>query len=62
VNESGLLSSNNIIHNCHRFLALMMIFYDTGFRPGNRGPFPSGKGPKTIDAQTGFIGWDRREP
>ncbi len=33
-----------------------------GFRPGRRGPFLSGKGPKTIDAQAGFIGWDGREP
>ena len=24
------------------------------------GSFLSGKGPKTINAQTGFIGWDRR--
>jgi len=27
-----------------------------GFRPGRRGPFLSGKGPKTIDAQSGLIG------
>jgi len=36
------------------------IFGDAGFRPGGRGPFLSGKGPKTIDAQFGLIGWDGR--
>ena len=31
----------------------------TGFRPGGRGPFLTGKGPKTIDAQSGPITWSR---
>jgi len=31
------------------------IFGIAGFRPGGRGPFVSAKGPKTIDAQFGFI-------
>ena len=30
-----------------------------GFRPGSRGPFVSAKGPKTIDAPSGLIQWDR---
>ena len=33
---------------------------DTGFRPGSRAPFVSGKGPKTIDAPPGLIGSDGR--
>jgi hypothetical protein len=33
---------------------------DTGFRPGSRGPFVSTKGPKTIDAPSGLIGFDGR--
>ena len=32
-----------------------------GVRPGGRGPFLSGKGPKTIDAPPGLIGWDGRK-
>ena len=28
---------------------------DAGCRPGGRGPFVSAKGPKTIDAQFGYI-------
>jgi hypothetical protein len=33
---------------------------DAGFRPGSRGPFVSAKGPKTIDAPFGHIGWEGR--
>ncbi len=35
------------------------IFDVAGFRPGKRGPFVPAKGPKTIDAQSDLIGWDR---
>ena len=33
-----------------------------GVRPGGRGPFLSGKGPKTITAPSGLMGWDGRKP
>jgi len=39
-----------------------VVFGDAGFRPGSRATFVSAKVAKTSDAQTGFIGWDRREP
>ena len=39
-----------------------VIFCVAGFRPGRRGPFVSAKGPKTIDAPSGLIGADGRQP
>ena len=39
-----------------------VVVGDAGFRPGSRATFVSAKVAKTSDAQTGFIGWDRREP
>ena len=39
-----------------------VMFCVAGFRPGRRGPFVSAKGPKTIDAPSGLIGVDGRQP
>ena len=33
-----------------------------GFAPERRGPFGTAKGPKTIDAPSGHITWDGRQP
>jgi hypothetical protein len=38
-----------------------VIFCVAGFRPGRRGPFVLAKGPKTIDAPSGFMGGDGRQ-
>ena len=38
------------------------LFCVAGFRPGRRGPFVPAKGPKTIDAPSGLIGGDGRQP
>jgi len=39
-----------------------VMFCIAGFRPGRRGPFVSAKGPKTIDAPSGLLGTDGRQP
>jgi hypothetical protein len=33
----------------------------SGFRPGSRSTFLSGKVDKTIDAPSGYLGWDGRQ-
>ena len=38
------------------------IFCVAGFRPGRRGPFVLAKGPKTIDAPSGLMEEDGRQP
>ena len=38
------------------------MFCVAGFRPGRRGPFVLAKGPKTIDAPSGLIGAEGRQP
>ena len=38
------------------------MFCGAGFRPGRRGPFVPAKGPKTMDAPSGLMGADGRQP
>jgi hypothetical protein len=69
--EGGASSSNDCIFlscctpcSCHAFFSV------AGFRPGRRGsfglpqdrPFVSAKGPKTMDAPSGHMGAEERQP
>ena len=46
--------SGEFWRSCLTSSCVKVIFWVAGFRPGSRGPFLSGKGPKTIDALSGF--------
>ncbi len=58
-NPSWYLPVKNVARRRHRNglpnYRVNLIFCVAGFRPGRRGPFLSGKGPKTIDAPSGLI-------
>ena len=41
--------------HCSATMVFRCLSGNAGFRPGERGPFLSGKGPKTIDVQPGLI-------
>jgi hypothetical protein len=62
-NPSLVFSPKPLVSDTGRmyFPSYNRVFGVAGFRPGSRGPFLSGKGPKTIDAQFGHIGWDGRK-
>jgi len=58
-----LLQRNNVGNDGeNRLLGIQAIFEDAGVRPGCRSTFVSAKVAKTIDAPSGHIRWDGRQP